>query len=338
MHREEEPRQIAAESRRVEWRAIGLAASCLVIAAALAAGTTPVSGFDIAPAEAKLWQLLNGARVNNGLAPLIQHSTLVSLARWRSQDMVDRDYFSHTVLGTGYEVYHWYDTNNLNWAMGGENIGWNNGYSDADSPVKVHEGFMGSPGHRANILGASWTHGGVGAGWADDITWQGKLRSPRLYTELFMKAKAASTPAPTPVPTPVATPVPTPIPSQPAGTPAPTPKPTAKPSVAPTPRPTAAPTPPPSGSTEPTPSADPSGLETSASAAPSPGTPLDGPSVLVGRPNGNSLAVLAFDDRRPQGSVADNPLIASLRVEAPAAPERGIFETVIGSLLTFFLG
>jgi uncharacterized protein YkwD len=326
MHRDEGPLPVGAPPRRVEWRAIGLAASCLVIAAALVAGPQPTRGFDTAPAEATLWQLVNGARVNNGLSPLIQHSTLVSLARWRSQDMVDRDYFSHTVLGTSYQVYHWYDTNGLSWSSGGENIGWNNGYSDADSPVKVHEGFMGSPGHRANILNTSWTHGGVGAGWADNIMWQGKLRSPRIYTELFMKAKTASTPAPTPS----ATQVPTPAPSQPASTPAPTPK--------PTPKPTPAPTQPPSGSTAPTPSPDPSGLETSASAAPSPGTPLDGPSGLVDRWHWATVSILLGDDRWSPDQTADNPLIASLRVEAPAAPERGIFETVIGSLLSFFLG
>jgi hypothetical protein len=34
----------------------------------------------------------------------------------------------------------------------------------------------------------------------------------------------------------------------------------------------------------------------------------------------------------------DAVVARSLRVEAPAAADKGIFETVIGSLLSFFLG
>ena len=92
----------------------------------------------------------------------------MSLARWRSKDMVDRDYFDHTIKGTSYQVYHWYDHQRPE-LWGGENIGWNNGYSDADSPIKIHEGFMASPGHRANILDPSFTHGGVGAYGKDGV-------------------------------------------------------------------------------------------------------------------------------------------------------------------------
>jgi uncharacterized protein YkwD len=62
---------------------------------------------------------MNGARVNNGLRPVQQNGTLVSLARWRSKDQIQRDYFSHTILGTGYEVYHWYDLNGVNYKLGG---------------------------------------------------------------------------------------------------------------------------------------------------------------------------------------------------------------------------
>lgn len=102
--------------------------------------------------------------------------------------MVERDYFSHDVLDSGYQVYHWFDLNGLRYVLGGENIAWNSGYSDEESPVSAHEGFMSSPGHRANVLNPSWTHGGVGAWAADSISYLGKIRSPRLYTELFMQA------------------------------------------------------------------------------------------------------------------------------------------------------
>lgn len=333
------PSPMPRPARRVRLRALALAGSCLVLAGALAATPGVVAGFNAAAAETTLWQLLNGARVNNGLNPLIQHSTLVSLARWRSQDMVDRDYFSHTIKGTSWQIYHYMDQNGLHYVWAGENIGWNNGYSDADSPVKIHEGFMASAGHRANILEPSWTHGGVGAAGADNIMWGGRLRSPRIYTELFMQAVAASTPAPTPAPTPVpppATPRPTPVPTPrptTAATPRPTTAATPRPTTAATPRPTvgATPAPPSSGAS---PSADPSEL-----AAPSASNPLDGSSPLVGGASDVAeLATLPYDQRWQSPPTAFSPLIASLRIEAPATPDRGLFETFIGSVLSFLLG
>jgi uncharacterized protein YkwD len=292
--------------RRVLTRALALSGTALLAAALLAWTPQPATGWDQSAAEATLWQLLNGDRTNNGLAPLAQHSTLVSLARWRSKDMVDRDYFSHTILGTNYQVYHWYDANGLSWTYGGENIGWNNGFSDADSPVKINEGFMASPGHRENILNPGWSHGGVGAYGADGVMWGGAIRNIRMYTELFITLKTAA-PAPTPVPT---------APPPPPATPAPTPKPVA-------PKPTAAPTP------------HQVPLET-ATATPVP-TPTETPEPTPA-PQAASL-IPTIHSTVGDDAPGSNALVArSLRVETAAAPDRGIFETVIGSLLSFFLG
>ena len=196
------------QPRRIMARTIALSGTALLGAALLAWTPQPATGWDQSAAEATLWQLLNGDRTNNGLPPLAKHSTLVSLARWRSKDMVDRDYFSHTILGTNYQVYHWYDTSGLSWSSGGENIGYNNGYSDADSPIKINEGFMASAGHRANILNPDWSHGGVGAYGKDGVMWGGKIRNIRMYTELFIKLKSTSTATPKPVATPAPTPKP----------------------------------------------------------------------------------------------------------------------------------
>jgi hypothetical protein len=301
-------------------RAIALSGTALMAAALLVWAPQPATGWDQSAAEATLWQLLNGDRTNNGLPPLVKHSTLVSLARWRSKDMVDRDYFNHVILGTNYQVYHWYDTNGLSWSSGGENIGYNNGFSDADSPVKINEGFMASAGHRANILNTAWSHGGVGAYGADGVFWGTKVRNIRMYTELFIKLKSA--PAPTPVPTapPPSTPAPTPkpvtaTPKPPAPTPAPTPKPAPVSTPRQVPLETATATP------VPTPS------ET-ATATPAP-TPEPQVSKLL-----RTVHSTVGDD-----APGSNALVArSMRVQTASAPDRGIFETVIGSLLSFFLG
>jgi uncharacterized protein YkwD len=184
--------------RRILTRTLGFGLSALIAAGMLTWAPSAASGWNQASAEATLWQLLNGARVNNGMAPLQQHSTLIGLARWRSSDMLKNDYFSHTIESCGCLVYAYYDSNGLNYVWGGENIGWNSGLDDSYSPVRVHERFMASPGHRANVLNSAFTHGGVGAAAADNQMYQGYVQNTRMYTELFLQAPAAAPPPPPP--------------------------------------------------------------------------------------------------------------------------------------------
>jgi hypothetical protein len=298
-------------------RTLGLAGISLIAAALLAWTPSVATGWNQGTAEATLWQLMNGARVNNGLRPVQQNSTLVSLARWRSKDQIQRDYFSHTVLGTSYQVFHWYDLNGLNYRYGGENIGWNSGYSDADSAVAIHEGFMNSPSHRANILNRDWTHGGVGAYAADNISFLGKLRSPRFFTELFMQSASA---APPPPPPPSSNPPPPPPPGGGGAR-----------------NVTAAPA---------SPKADREASEVSMASPSRPhsGQPLDGAELVASTAPrlvaDAKLAMLAFADGW-QGLPGPAPQVLSstadagstYRVEAPAASQGGLFDSVLGSLL-----
>src|SRR5512142_2157297 len=126
-------------SPRPVHRAQSLGLATLGLAALLAVTPGIAAGWVQSTAEATLWQLMNGDRVNNGVKPVQQNSTLVSLARWRSKDMIVNDYFSHNIPACGgCLVFHYYDTSGLKYSWGGENIGWNSGYADADSPVAVN--------------------------------------------------------------------------------------------------------------------------------------------------------------------------------------------------------
>ena len=89
----------ATTPRRIITRTLGLGLSALIAAGLLTWSPAVTTGWNQGSAEATLWQLLNGARVNNGMAPLQQHSTLIGLARWRSSDMLAQNYFSHTIAG-----------------------------------------------------------------------------------------------------------------------------------------------------------------------------------------------------------------------------------------------
>ena len=70
--------------------------------------------------------------------------------------MKDNRYFAHNspVYGTPYEMMRSFG---ITFRSAGENIA--KGYA---SPQTVVNAWMNSPGHRANILNASYTHIGVG--------------------------------------------------------------------------------------------------------------------------------------------------------------------------------
>ena len=191
--------------------------------------------------ESTLITLQNQARASAGLRSLKLDTALRTIARWRSKDMVDRNYFSHTILGTSHNVF-WYMQYKYNYCfkVAGENIGtvtWPGG-TEADATKWVFDSFMNSSGHRANILGKAWDVVAVGAykGPGDEFMW----------TVIFADKCGTTTPTATPRPTPRPTPKPTVKPvAKPQATPKPTPRPTPKPTPtpAPTPEPTPTPTP-----------------------------------------------------------------------------------------------
>ena len=119
----------------------------------------PVQSSDTATLSAyeqEVITLTNQYRVQYGLAPLSADTHLSEIARLKSQDMHDKGYFDHNspTYGTPFEMMKQFG---VNYRYAGENIAM--GYRTAKSVV---EGWMSSPGHRANILNANFTKIGVG--------------------------------------------------------------------------------------------------------------------------------------------------------------------------------
>ena len=102
--------------------------------------------------EQELLALTNQARASAGLRALRWDSTLASIARWRSKDMIDRDYFSHDIPGCGQASSTSSSDRGYCYKIAGENIGWNT-YPDDVATAAIQQMFMDSSGHRANILG-----------------------------------------------------------------------------------------------------------------------------------------------------------------------------------------
>ena len=105
---------------------------------------------------AEVIRLVNEIRVQNGLAPLRENWELSRVARFKSQDMADRHYFSHTspTYGSPFQMMQNFG---IRYRAAGENLAYGQ-----RTPQAVVNAWMHSAGHRANILNAAFTQIGVG--------------------------------------------------------------------------------------------------------------------------------------------------------------------------------
>lgn len=118
--------------------------------------TIPEVDAAVASFESEVVRLVNEIRVQNGLQALKENWELSRVARFKSQDMVDNRYFSHTspTYGTPFQMIRAFG---LSFRTAGENIAYGQ-----RTPQAVVNAWMNSSGHRANILNASYTQIGVG--------------------------------------------------------------------------------------------------------------------------------------------------------------------------------
>ncbi|MDW7651998.1 MAG: CAP domain-containing protein [Bacillota bacterium] len=114
----------------------------------------PVSG--LTQAEQQMLNLLNQERTSRGLHALQVDMDLVKLARLKSQDMIDLNYFAHQspTYGSPFDMMR---AAGVTYRTAGENL------AGASTVERAHTGLMNSPGHRANILNPNYTHIGIGA-------------------------------------------------------------------------------------------------------------------------------------------------------------------------------
>lgn len=106
--------------------------------------------------EEEVLSLVNQERSKIGLKPLEMDWELSRVARMKSQDMAQKNYFSHTspTYGSPFDMMKQFG---INFRTAGENIA-----SGQQTPKEVMESWMNSQGHRENILKPDYTHLGVG--------------------------------------------------------------------------------------------------------------------------------------------------------------------------------
>ena len=160
------------------------------LASVLVASTIVLTGFAAAApaasasstAESQFVSLANSARSNKGLRSYSVASDLVSVARRHAQRMASSKTIYHN-SNLGSEV--------SGWQAVGENVGM------GGSASSIHNAFMNSTAHRANILDTDFTQVGMGVAYDSD--------GVMYVTQVFRKPSGSTYTAPAPAPRPRAT-------------------------------------------------------------------------------------------------------------------------------------
>ncbi|MFJ9820893.1 CAP domain-containing protein [Streptomyces sp. NPDC101151] len=116
----------------------------------------PLTPGAAARTAAEVVALTNAERARAGLRPLAADPQLTRAAQAHCADMVARDFYAHT-SPDGSQPWDRAAAAGSRRRTIGENIA-----CGQRSPAEVVEGWMNSPGHRANILKPDFTHIGVG--------------------------------------------------------------------------------------------------------------------------------------------------------------------------------
>lgn len=105
--------------------------------------------------EQEMLDLVNAERAKNNVPALQADVEVTDVARIKSQDMIDNNYFSHNspTYGSPFDMMNDFG---IEYVKAGENIAGNQSVQNA------HDSLMNSPGHRKNILDPDYTHIGIG--------------------------------------------------------------------------------------------------------------------------------------------------------------------------------
>lgn len=124
--------------------------------------------------------LTNQTRFNLGLHELTQNSALMVAAQAKAVDMLNNQYFAH-YSPEGLSPWYFIKSQGYAYERAGENLAVH--YTTAEG---VHDGWLASPAHRANIVKEEFTEIGVGV-----VNGEFEGNPSTIVVQLFGKPKAA---------------------------------------------------------------------------------------------------------------------------------------------------
>jgi uncharacterized protein YkwD len=125
--------------------------------------------------EVRAFELINEIRKEKGMTELVWDSELLKMAHLHSENMAEKEFFSHEGPDGSTLVKRARHCKVQGWKALGENIAYNLGYSDPAGFAV--ERWMGSEGHRLNLLRSAFTHTAIGVAIGRD----GRV----LFTQVF---------------------------------------------------------------------------------------------------------------------------------------------------------
>jgi uncharacterized YkwD family protein/spore coat assembly protein SafA len=123
--------------------------------------------------EQQVIDLVNKQRAASGLSRLTANWELCRVARYKSQDMINKNYFAHQspTYGSPFDMMEAFG---IRFSAGGENIAYGQ-----RTPQEVMNAWMNSPGHRSNIMSPTYNQIGVGVAKTSSGTY--------YWTQMFIK-------------------------------------------------------------------------------------------------------------------------------------------------------
>ena len=122
--------------------------------------------------EDQIITLCNEERIKAGVAPLESNETLREIARYKSKEMLENNYFAHKSAVDGAMPWELADRFGYSYSTFGENIWmsqmdtedpmWTEEFKSGVTARNIVNDWMNSPGHRANILDPKYKKIGVG--------------------------------------------------------------------------------------------------------------------------------------------------------------------------------
>jgi len=143
-------------TRRILLTGAALVIGLFALSTALLTLTGPFDGLLASVRASQVFSLSNQERKAEGVPQLAQNPLLMRAAQLKAEDMAKESYYAH-ISPDGQTPMYWLDLVGYKYQYVGENL-----TANIYNEEQVVSAWMGSPGHKRNLLDAKFTQMGIG--------------------------------------------------------------------------------------------------------------------------------------------------------------------------------